>query len=220
MSKYLESCKKLDPESQRECLQIIVKEVERLEKILTGLIDFTELNAIDVQVVNPADLIEDVLHLYEEKLAEKDLTLELHLGEELTEIAVDPGRFHQLVRNLVANGIDASPNHGVLRIETGVFVPSDKAQATGSLTSDAYFEMKVGNAGPVIPPEDLQKVFDPFYTTKDYAMGIGLTLSKKIVEEHHGSISVKSGEDQTTFSVWLPLGPVVLQRTNSGSSGA
>ena len=61
MSKHLESCRKLDPESQRECLQIIMKEVERLEKILTGLIDFTELNAVDVQVVNPADLIEGVL---------------------------------------------------------------------------------------------------------------------------------------------------------------
>ena len=153
-------------------------------------------------------------------MGEKDLRLELLFGEELTELAVDPSRFHQLIRNLVANAIDASPAGGVIRIETGVFVPSGKAQATGNLVSEAYFEMKVSNNGPVVPPEDVQKVFDPFYTTKDFAMGIGLTLSKKIVEEHHGSISVKSGENGTTFSAWLPLKPAVLLHANSGPSSA
>jgi PAS domain S-box-containing protein len=205
MSKHLESCKKLDPDSQRECIHVILREVERLERILTGLINFTELNPVQVRVVNPSDLIEDVLHLYEERLTEKDLRLQLLFGEEMTEITVDPHRFHQLVRNLVSNAIDASPVQGIIRIETGVFIPSAKAQATGGMCAEAYFEMKVTNTGPVIPAEDLQKVFDPFYTTKDFAMGIGLTLSKKIVEEHNGSISAKSGEEGTTFGVWLPL---------------
>jgi len=218
MSKHLESCRKLDPDSQRECIHIILREVERLEKILTGLINFTELNPVQAQVVNPSDLIEDVLHLYEERLTEKDLRLQLLFGEEITEITVDPPRFHQLVRNLVANAIDASPEQGVIRIETGVFVPSSKAQATGGLSAEAYFEMKVTNTGPIIPAEDLQKVFDPFYTTKDFAMGIGLTLSKKIVEEHSGSISVKSGGEGTTFGVWLPLKSFDLARANPVSS--
>ncbi len=215
MSTHLESCRKLDPESQRECFRIILAEVERLERILTGLIDFTVLDAVEVQVVNPSDLIEDVLHINEERLRDKDLGLELLFGEELTEISVDPNRLHQVIRNLVGNAIDASPEHGVIRIETGVFFPSAKAQETGSLGSEPYFEMKFRNTGPPIPPEDLQKVFDPFYTTKDFSMGIGLTLTKKIIEEHRGSISVKSDEQGTMFSVWLPVRSMDLERPNA-----
>ncbi len=215
MSKHLESCQKLDPESQRECFRIILGEVERLERILKGLIDFTILEAVEVQVVNPSDLIEDVLHINEERLRDKDLGLQLLFGEELTEISVDPNRLHQVIRNLVGNAIDASPEHGVIRIDTGVFFPSAKAQATGSLGSEPYFEMKFRNNGPPIPAEDLQKVFDPFYTTKDFAMGIGLTLTKKIVEEHRGSISVKSDEEGTTFSVWLPVKSLDIGRPDA-----
>ena len=57
----------------------------------------------------------------------------------------------------------------------------------------------------MIEGEDLQRIFSPFFTTKDYGTGIGLTLAKKIVEAHHGSISVNLDAGDTTFTVWLPL---------------
>jgi PAS domain S-box-containing protein len=219
MANHMESCQKLDPESQRECFRIIVGEVERLERILHGLIDFTAMEEVEEQVVNPSDLIEDVLHLNEERLREKDLGLELLFEEEITEVSVDPNRFHQVIRNLVGNAIDASPEHGVIRIETRAFIPSVKAQQTGDLGSEPYFEMKFGNSGPAIPAEDLQKIFDPFYTTKDFSMGIGLTLTKKIIEEHHGSISVKSDEGGTTFSIWLPVKYAEAPRPHASFAG-
>jgi len=76
------------------------------------------------------------------------------------------------------------------------------------LESDAYFEMKIQNHGKVIPPDELQKIFNPFVTTRDYGTGIGLTLAKRIVEDHKGSISVKSDADGTLFTVWLPMNPL------------
>jgi signal transduction histidine kinase len=155
--------------------------------------------------LDPNRLIEQVLHLNEEQFNEKDLTLEVDLGDEIGEVSLDPARFQHVIRNLVANAIEASPRGGVIRVETGVFIPSTKAQETGSLEYDTYFEMKVRNRGRVIPPDEIEKIFDPFFSTKDHGSGLGLTLSKKIVEEHHGSVGVKSDGDGTVFSVWIPL---------------
>ena len=117
---------------------------------------------------------------------------------------MDPARFEQVVRNLISNAIDASPVGEVLHVETGVSVPSTKALAT-ALKSESYFQLKVRNYGPVIEGEDLQRIFSPFFTTKNYGTGIGLTLAKKIIEAHNGSISVHSDRYGTTFTVWIPL---------------
>jgi signal transduction histidine kinase len=65
--------------------------------------------------------------------------------------------------------------------------------------------MKIRNIGQSIPSERLDKIFSPFFTTKAYGSGIGLTISKKIVEDHGGSISAKSDEEGTVFTVWLPI---------------
>ena len=104
----------------------------------------------------------------------------------------------------MANAIDATPSGGVIDLETGVSIPSDKALKTGALDSENFFELKIRNKGPIIPPEVIQNVFNPFFTTKAHGTGLGLAVSKKIVEDHQGSISVKSDEDGTTFTIWLP----------------
>jgi PAS domain S-box-containing protein len=195
----------LDMDSRREGFEIIIREIQRLEKILDGLIDFTRHETIQLQSINPNDLIEEVLHINEERLKEKGLHLEVSLSEELGEVFLDPGRFQQVIRNLVSNAIEACDRRRLIRVETGVFMPSDKAQETGELDATVYFEMKIHNQGNVIPPEELQKIFDPFYTTKHYGTGIGLTLCKRIVENHGGSISVKSDAQGTAFTVWIPL---------------
>lgn len=76
------------------------------------------------------------------------------------------------------------------------------AHRTGGLESETYFEMRIHNSGKQIAPEDLERMFDPFVRTTDYGTGIGLVLAKKIIEDHSGSISVKSNE-QVPF---LPCG--------------
>jgi two-component system, sporulation sensor kinase E len=93
----------------------------------------------------------------------------------------------------------------MIQVETGASIPSGKAHETGGLEAETYFELKIRNFGKTILPEDLKKIFSPFYTTKDFGTGIGLTLAKRIVQDHKGSISVKSDEDGTVFTVWLPI---------------
>lgn len=205
MSKYLESDDKLDLDKQRQYASIIITEIQRLEKILDRLIDFTKRQKLHLQTVNPNDLIQYILGITESRMREKRLRLHTNFGIEIAEIPLDPGRFQQLALNLMSNAIEASPEGGVIVVETGASIPSDRALKAGDLESPTFFEMKIRNSGAGIPPEGLQKIFNPFYTTKQHGTGLGLTVSKTIVEDHHGSISVKSDEEGTTFTIWLPL---------------
>jgi PAS domain S-box-containing protein len=160
---------------QAEAVGIISTEIQRLEKILNSLIDYTRPESVSQQMVDPNHIIEKVLNLYKEVIGEKNLRLDVVLRSAVGEIFVDPVRFEQVVRNLISNAIDASPSGAVLHVETGISIPSTKALAT-ALKSESYFQLKVRNYGPVIEGEDLQRIFSTFFTTKDYGTGIGLTL--------------------------------------------
>ncbi|MGC8657725.1 MAG: ATP-binding protein [Desulfomonilaceae bacterium] len=205
LSKALEGDVTIDVDHQKQYVRIIISEIHRLEKILDRLIEFTKRENIAFQKVNPNDLIQYILGITQSRIAEKNISLNVNLGPEIGEIPLDPGRFQQLTLNLLSNAIDASPRGGSIDLETGVSIPSDKALKIGALASETFFEMKIRNNGPVIPLETLQNVFNPFFTTKEHGTGLGLTVSKKIVEDHGGSISVKSDADGTIFTIWLPV---------------
>ncbi|MBI4963973.1 MAG: PAS domain S-box protein [Desulfomonile tiedjei] len=205
MARQFESGQFPDVEKQKQYTEIIITEIQRLERILDGLIDFTKRNYIHLQKMDPNELIEYILGITEGRARERGLDLRVSLGPEIGEIPLDPGRFQQLVLNLLSNAIEASPSGGAIELETGVSIPSDKALKAGELASAGYFEMKIRNTGPLIPFEAIQKIFNPFYTTKQQGTGLGLTVTKKIVEDHCGSISVRSDLDGTVFTIWLPL---------------
>lgn len=189
----------------REDFSHIIREVERLEKILDRLIDFNRRESVGLECADPNQLVSHVLEVNTLRLQEKQLRLAQNLSEYVGEIMLDPDRFQHVIRNLVANAIEASPPSETVYVETGLSRPSEKARETGHLDADTYFVMTIRNQGTVIPQNELEQVFNPFFTTKDYGTGLGLTLSKKIVEEHKGSISVKSDASGTVFTVWLPV---------------
>jgi len=197
---------------QKEPCRIIISEIQRLEQILGGLIDFTKKRSLRMQKIDPNDVIQNVINVYESNLMEKVLRLEASLADDVSEVALDAGRLEQVVRNLLSNAMDASPAGETIHVQTRVYVPSEKARQTGELESESYFEMMIHNHGPVIPPEHLQGIFSPLFTTKDGGNGLGLTVTKKIVEDHKGSISVKSDEEGTVFTVWFPVEQEPLER--------
>lgn len=205
LAKQLRSSDIPDRQKQQQYVDIIISEIQRLEKILDRLIDFTRRDSISRHGVNPNLLVEYILSITQARMKEKQLELRANLGPEIGEIPLDPGRFQQLVLNLLSNAIEASPAGGVIELETGVSIPSDKAVKAGALGSETFFELKIRNDGPEIPSEALQKVFNPFFTTKEHGTGLGLTVTKKIVEDHAGSISVKSDPKGTIFTIWLPI---------------
>lgn len=215
LGRQLDSGGQPDIERQRQYTTIIVTEIQRLEKILDRLIDFTRRTSISRKTINPNELIDYIVGITEARMREKQLILETNLGLEVGDIPLDPGRFQQLVLNLFSNAIEASPVGGVIQLTTGVSIPSDKALKTGQFGCSGFFEMKIHNNGQEIPPEAIQNVFNPFFTTKEHGTGLGLTVCKKIVEDHFGSISVKSDDNGTVFTIWLPLMEMETQGSDS-----
>lgn len=189
----------------RESVEILMKEVERLEKILGELIDYVRPRAVAVRRVNPNAVIEYVLRINKGTIEAKNLRIDLGLRRDLGEIPLDPNRFEHVIRNLIANAIDASEVQGTITVATALSTASDAARLMGDLRSESYFEIRVQNSGTPIPPDEIERIFNPFFTTKTNGIGLGLTLSKKIVEDHGGSLSVQSDEAGTLFTVWLPL---------------
>ncbi len=205
IEKQLQDGHAFDLEKQRQYTRIIVNEIERLERILDRLVDWTRRESIFLERVDPNELVEYILSIAEGRIKEKGITVEVNFGFEVGDIPLDPGRFQQLVLNLLSNAVEASPVDGRIEVTTGASLPSDRALKAGDLSFDSYFELKIRNRGVGIPPGFIEQVFNPFYTTKPQGTGLGLTVAKKIVNDHRGSISVTSNDDWTTFTIWLPL---------------
>jgi PAS domain S-box-containing protein len=205
MARQLDSCDLTHDVGQTQAVKVIGSEIQRLEKILNTLIDFTRRESVTQEMTNPNAIIEEVLDLYKEALGQRSVKVDVILRKEVGEIFLDPERFEQVVRNLISNSMEASPIGETIHIETGLSSPSSKVLEAAALDSATYFEMKIRNHGPIVKHEELHKLFSPFFTTKSYGPGIGLTVSKKIIEAHNGSISVHSDDSGTTFVVWLPL---------------
>jgi PAS domain S-box-containing protein len=205
MERGAESCDETDLMARHEAFGIIVKEVRRLEVILSSLIDFTQRHSVELQSVDPNEVIRYVLHINTERFAEKGIAPEVSLGEEIGEILLDRECFEQVVRNILAHAVDTAVPGDHIRIETGVSLLTPKAQRTGGLDSDTYFEMKIYHCGKLVPEEELERLFNPFVTTREYGTGIGLTIAKRIIEDHKGSISVNAESEGTLFTVWLPV---------------
>jgi len=205
MERGSDSCNESDLLARQEAFDIIVKEVRRLEAILSSLIDFTQRHTVELQSIDPNEVIRYVVHIYAERLAENEVSTEVSLSEEVGEILVDRDRFDQVVRNLLAHAVDTATSGDLIRVETAVSHLSPKAQQTGHLDSDTHFQMKIYHRGKVVPEEDLEKLFDPFVTSRDYGTGIGLIIAKRIVADHEGSISVNVDTGGTLFTVWLPV---------------
>jgi PAS domain S-box-containing protein len=198
-------CEELSQSQGEDAFQIVIDEVKRLERILGGLIDFTKRDRLLVEAINPNSLIEYVIRINKERMNEKNLTLTPYLSRDMNSVRLDRTRFQHVVRNLIANAIEASPPGETIHVESMVSEPSDEARRTGKLQSKYYYTFRVRNRGVPISREEMEKIFNPFFTTKDYGTGLGLTLSKKIVEDHGGSISVTSEGQGTVFSVLIPM---------------
>jgi PAS domain S-box-containing protein len=204
-AKAVESCGERPRDAVRENLRIIAAEIQRLEKILTGLIEFTSSQGIQSSPVKLTALIDRVISLYRDFFREKLLAPSFLLHAKEVEISGDPLRLEQVVRNLLSIAVETCPVEGQMVIETRTMYPSLSAYEHAGLEAEEYFEFKVRCRGAHIDEKELQKVFSPFYSTARFGAGIGLILTKKIIEDHHGSISIHSDEAGLTFIVWLPV---------------
>lgn len=169
---------------EKEYTDVIVTEVDKLEKILRNVLTFSRNSRFHLERADIADVVNDVLKLYRELCAEQSIIVEVETGEGLPAVLIDKDQVGQALSNLITNAIDAMPSGGTLKIKAG----------REDLHAVTFIYLKVYDTGQGIPSDKLQQIFEPFFTTKDigHGTGLGLSISRKIVEEHGGFISAES----------------------------
>uniref|UniRef100_A0A7C3V8E1 histidine kinase n=1 Tax=Desulfobacca acetoxidans TaxID=60893 RepID=A0A7C3V8E1_9BACT len=167
-----------DLSANREKLQIIVDEVKRLEDFLAEVGGYAKIAEPSLQTGDLNDLIKDLCQRLEPSLRENGIQLVLDLDPRLPQMQFDPGHLRQAVLNIVKNSIEAMCEGGTLSIAT---------RREGEKVA-----VEIGDTGPGIPPEALEKIFQPFFSTKPKGSGLGLAITQKIIEAHRGQISIAS----------------------------
>ncbi|HEX2720914.1 MAG TPA: ATP-binding protein, partial [Candidatus Deferrimicrobium sp.] len=178
--------------------RIILKEVERLERIINETLYFSRERIPAFRVVHLNAEIRDVLLMFREEFEEARISAVVDLSPELPSISADPDQIRQVVWNLVSNAIQAMGGSGLLTVATHLANP---AEGTGVV-------LEVSDTGGGIPRDVVQNIFNPFFTTKAKGTGLGLPIVHAIVEKHGGTIHLDNREGVgVAFSIFLPLFP-------------
>jgi two-component system NtrC family sensor kinase len=182
---------------EREYSEVIIDEVEKLEKILRNVLTFSRDARLHLERHTIKDVVRDSVKLYNEPCAEQSINMRIMLGENLPEVLIDRDQVRQALNNLIANAIDAMPEGGTLTIGAG----------EENVHNVPFVFLKISDTGKGIPQDKLSQIFEPFFTTKaiGHGTGLGLSISRKIVEEHGGFISAESAEGKgSTFTLYFP----------------
>jgi signal transduction histidine kinase len=178
--------------------QIILKEVERLERIINETLYFSREMVPAFRIVNLNVEIREVLWMFREEFEEARISAVVDLSLGLPSISADPDQIRQVVWNLVSNAIQAMVGGGILTVVTHI---ADPAEGTGVV-------LEVSDTGGGIPHDVVHNIFNPFFTTKAKGTGLGLPIVHAIVEKHGGTIHLDNREGVgVAFSIFLPLFP-------------
>jgi signal transduction histidine kinase len=183
--------RRLEDPASKEKLQIIQAEVKRLENFLGDLRDFLRPLPPVKQSIDLNQLLKEVETLMADSAREKRVTLTHHLAPRLPLVEADPNQIKQVLLNLLKNSLEAMDSGGQIIL------------ASGTAPHQIWFSIQ--DTGPGMSAEVLEKIFNPFFTTKEAGTGLGLAVIHKIITDHHGTIGVESTPGKgAKFLVRLP----------------
>jgi signal transduction histidine kinase len=172
-------------------VQIISSEIKRLDEVVAGFLKFARPDELKLQPVALANVVQDVVLTISPEAQRRRVTVREECPPLLPEINADQGMLMQAVLNLAINALQAMPEGGLLRL--GCRVASRRRVA-----------LSVEDTGVGIPPEDLPRIFDLYFTTKEKGSGIGLSMVFRIVQLHDGEVEVQSTPGGTKFTLFFP----------------
>ncbi|MEP7337664.1 MAG: ATP-binding protein [Acidobacteriota bacterium] len=191
------------PDTPREKVErnlaIINHQADVIARIVRELLNLSRPFHIHHEPVELPLLVQDVFELIEADAAKSGIRLE-YVGQNPTQVLGDRELLHQVLMNICLNSVQAMKTGGSLRVE----IPAHETVRDGRTLA----ALRISDTGPGIAPEHMNRVFDPFFTTKEVGEGIGmgLSVSRRIVEEHGGFIEVANQiEGGAIFTVWLPV---------------
>jgi signal transduction histidine kinase len=170
----------------------LLAEINNLKAIVGRFSEFSKMPQPQRRPTQVNDVVHSVLRVFQAQLqAKSPIGIHIELAATLPEISADPDLLHRALSNLVLNAIDAMPQGGELTI--------------GSKAIGEHVEISVSDTGSGLTPEECERLFTPYYTTKQHGTGLGLAIVQSVVSDHGGKISVESAKDKgTTFRIELP----------------
>ena len=190
---------KLDIGNERatEYAAIIAREVRRLEEMLGNILAFSRKQLICLEACDLNEVLADALQLEAEVRQGAGIKLQLEVVAPLPEVVGDCRQLRQVLLNLLANARQAMPKGGTLTVRADSCV----------LRGEEAVAVEVEDTGGGVPPEIIRNIFNPFFSTHPKGTGIGLSISHRIIEQHHGQIEVFNGAAGACFIVRIPLKP-------------
>ncbi len=173
-------------------LAVAKGEINRLDYIVTQFLQAIRPTPLQLKAVGLNDVVERTLELLRPELDNRGIAIKSKLARQLPATPLDPTQVQQALVNLVKNAMQAMTRGGTLTLQTGE-------------NPDAVW-VSVADTGGGIPQEQINRIFEPFYTTKKKGTGLGLMIVQRIVRAHNGRIELDSHVGRgTTFRLWLPL---------------
>jgi PAS domain S-box-containing protein len=206
-------------------LEVIDVEIRRLDRVVQTLVDFARPVEVQLREQDLRPIIGDVLALASDELTMRRVTLISRIPAEPLIANVDADLLKQAVLNVIQNGAQAMPNGGMLEVtlehdtnqaESQTQAAKANGAAGGGLHLPTYAALlRIADQGIGIPDEILDKIFDLYFTTKIGGSGIGLAMTYRILQLHHGSVEVQSRQRRgTEFRLRIPLAAADRGRRN------
>ena len=188
----------------REILEDLRQEVRRIEKVLSDLLIYARPKAPQYGMADLKATVAHTLQLARQQTGAKDVEFSIQIPSALPRFRMDPEQLHQVLLNLVLNGIQALERRGKITIQArilgGVDPPNRQSQ----------IEISISDTGLGISPDRMERIFRPFYTTKRGGTGLGLSLCRRIIAQHGGTLTAESELHQgSRFIIRLPMRDVV-----------
>ena len=172
-------------------------EVARINTRITEFLNYSRPTKLDLRPIDLHATAEDALRIFEGQAAESGVETAIKTNGELPRIVADAESVRSALTNLILNGLQAMNGPG------GHLTVTLSAEH-----SNGFARIEVSDTGRGIAPDDISKIFEPYFSTKETGTGLGLAIVKKAVDDHHGTISVKSKPGEgTTFTITLPSSP-------------
>lgn len=184
----------LPPEDSRgEDLKVIEEEVDRINEIVDQFLRFGKPVPPLFERAEVVPIYVEVLQLLKPQMEKQGISVKQRF-DRLPSLLMDREQIKQVVLNLLLNAVQAMPGGGQLTLS---------GQASGD---DQWVQLSIRDSGVGIPSEDINKLFDPFFSTREGGIGLGLSIVHRIIDEHQGRIEVESSPGKgTVFTLWLPI---------------
>ena len=179
-------------EKLEQYLDVAKGEIHRLDYIVTQFLGAIRPTPLQLKICSLNEVVEKTLELLRPEIENRGVAIKTRLARQLTATPVDATQLQQVLVNLMKNAAQAMTTGGTLTVQTGE-------------ASDGVW-VSVADTGGGVPSEQINRIFEPFYTTKKKGTGLGLMIVQRIVRAHNGRIELESNVGKgTTFRVWLPL---------------